>query len=473
MDESQVNECPYHIKKDDETADVDNAPLPPLINKGLRQLSSTIQFYQDPIEFFKNCIKKHGNTFRIKMLNQEFYSINGDEALELLSNHRSKTLSAGSVWDELLAQWQAKQTIINTDGPIHLRMRKHLKKMTNKDSLNQLHPMLTEVIKQQLKQLPLQRSIKPAFFNRQLICHLIHSVFNKSASNLDNKFIKDVLTWHKYAWRMFVSKTLPKVFKYSPIYKRKNKIVWNYIENIKQERAHRPKDDVFSTILNIAKEEPDLFTCDGDINFVFIQTLVASIDNIGNTLTYLMYELGANPHSHRLICQCIDELVAKHHGQIPPAEVIKDEQPLLMGLCLETMRLHPTAPFTNRRVDKSFVFNGYHYPKGAELIIFTGANHFNENIFPSPYQFDFKRAQQSKNAYLQKNAFLPFGLGAHMCTAVGFSELLLLSLITTILYYLDFSAVKPNKVYKTRFVEPILRLDPRFKIKINGFRHSL
>ncbi len=459
--------CPYEHQNPEVNA------LAPMVKGPFFNILLLSKFLKDPIAFFLDCVKRYGKIFRVQFFNQQFTVIASNEGFDFLKNQNQggEFFSSGRFWLDLLDAWNAKQTIVNMDGPQHAKMRKLIKPFTSKEQIMDVSPILLTVSKAQLSNLKVKQHVSVKKMTSEWMCHVIYSTFNKSPSTLDKAFVKTLLSWQKETFKMYAGKTKPLFLRHLPIYKHKDKKVWHFINELKAKRQQNPKPDAFSQILQMANDNPELFTTEGDIDFMLIHTMI-STDNLSNMLSFLIYELTKNKLLLAELCQGLDELVQEHHGTIPCPLTIKNCLPDLYNLCLETFRLYPNVPAINRKVEKSFTLDGYRIPQGTDVLFFTSVNHFNSNYYPQPAHFDIKRFTSPRNEHLQKHAYLPFGLGAHMCTAVAFSELLLLKVAAIFLYYIDFEAINPETTYNKTFT-PFIGINPKFKIQIKRFRHKI
>lgn len=80
---------------------------------------------------------------------------------------------------------------------------------------------------------------------------------------------------------------------------------------------------------------------------------------------------------------------------------------------LETLRLDQSEHL-NRRVIRSFEFEGFHFPKDAWVSILTRETHRNAHAFPDPDAFRPERFIARRPA---ADEYSPFGLGEHQCIA--------------------------------------------------------
>jgi cytochrome P450 len=117
-------------------------------------------------------------------------------------------------------------------------------------------------------------------------------------------------------------------------------------------------------------------------------------------LRWCLYYLAQAPALHDAIRD------QAQNGPTPPSR-------LAVACVFETLRLNQLEGL-ERRVTKSFAFEGFWFPKGSYLRICLWEGHRDPAVFPQPDQFDPGRMLNGKFA---QEAFAPFGLGNRACIA--------------------------------------------------------
>merc|ERR1712127_794831 len=77
----------------------------------------------------------------------------------------------------------------------------------------------------------------------------------------------------------------------------------------------------------------------------------------------------------------------------------------------EVMRMHPAAPFLDRKCNKDIV---------VEVSVQT--LHYSEKYYAEPETFNPDRWSPENKANLNPYAFMPFGLGPRNCVAMRFAQ---------------------------------------------------
>jgi cytochrome P450 len=161
-------------------------------------------------------------------------------------------------------------------------------------------------------------------------------------------------------------------------------------------RTQPPGDDLLSMLLAMTDQQ----ACDEVISL-----LMAGTETPGNTLAWLLHEIGRHPEVERRL-----------HAEIDAAGPRPDLSKLTYTsqVINEVLRLHPVLLFT-RRVTAPTVVADTELPVGTELAFSPYALHRDPGLYPDPARFDPDRWQSAGRL------FQPFGAGRHKCVGEAFA----------------------------------------------------
>jgi len=151
-----------------------------------------------------------------------------------------------------------------------------------------------------------------------------------------------------------------------------------------------------------------------------------------------------------LLCWVFERLL-RHPDKLARlrAEVLAGEDDkYLEAVVKETLRLCPAAPLVVRRLLEPMTLGGYLIPTGATVAPSVHLVHRREDIYPRPLEFIPER-------FLERTAgtytWIPFGGGVRRCLAAAYAQLLMKSVIRTVVAVLDLSPVdrRPERPEKS------------------------
>jgi cytochrome P450 len=106
---------------------------------------------------------------------------------------------------------------------------------------------------------------------------------------------------------------------------------------------------------------------------------------------------------------------------------------LTRAVLMEGLRLYPPLWLTVRKATENETVGGYEVPRGT--FVFLSAYHVQRHpeFWPDPDAFDPSRFLQGGSATSHRGAFLPFGLGPHVCIGkhygLAFGQMLLAEIL--------------------------------------------
>ncbi|NJM42514.1 MAG: cytochrome P450 [Anaerolineae bacterium] len=145
---------------------------------------------------------------------------------------------------------------------------------------------------------------------------------------------------------------------------------------------------------------------------------IAGMDTAAAMASYLLYDLLSHPDVLR-------QVVAEVNAHFGPARFTPEmfmAMPTLHAAAMETLRLHTIALAQPRVAVNDFQIGGYDIPKGARVMLSGAVAHFLPEFYKEPNKYDVTRMQAPRQEHRQKNAYAPYGIGAHLCLGAGVAE---------------------------------------------------
>ncbi len=123
-------------------------------------------------------------------------------------------------------------------------------------------------------------------------------------------------------------------------------------------------------------------------------------------------------------------------------EILRGEEDIYLDAVVkETMRLCPGAPLVVRKLLKPMELGGHKVPAGTTVAPSVHLIHRRKDIYPRPLSFVPER-------FLERPAgtytWIPFGGGVRRCLAASYAQLLMKTVIATVLGEVDLSVVEPR-----------------------------
>ncbi|AUG80716.1 Cytochrome P450 [Kitasatospora sp. MMS16-BH015] len=182
--------------------------------------------------------------------------------------------------------------------------------------------------------------------------------------------------------------------------------------------------------------------------------LVAGTESVSRTLAWSVHLLSRAPEvAARLRAEVDAQLGCRMAG----FEDL-DRLPYTRMVLHEALRLYPPGYLISRAAKVATELGGCRVPAGGVVMFSYYALQRDPAAFPDPARFDPERWREGGPPGAGREAFLPFGLGAHGCLGEGFAWCELTIVLASLAARWEFEPLTPGPV------EPI----PTFSLTLDG-----
>jgi len=175
---------------------------------------------------------------------------------------------------------------------------------------------------------------------------------------------------------------------------------------------------VLKQILNARDEDGNGLTED-EIGDLMIILIFAGFETTASTMTSIVFELAHYPEIWDKLRTEQQQIMKEFGEEITPQAL--DSMSYTDAVIKETMRLRVLVPVVTRRVTKAFEIGGYRIPEGWFVHLQTGGT---TRLFDDRWMNDADEFKPER--FLQegatKGAYMPWGLGAHLCIGKFIAE---------------------------------------------------
>ena len=186
---------------------------------------------------------------------------------------------------------------------------------------------------------------------------------------------------------------------------------------IEKARAERNDRGGFLSIMLSARDENGVGLDDLQLRDHVLTAFVGGYDTTTHTLTWLWYQLMKNPEVYARVKHEVDTVL---QGRLVTAEDLPRLGYTLQVL-KETLRMYPAGYILARRAVKDIAVGEYVLRKGQNALVSPYTLHRNPDVFPDPERFDPDRFEPEREKQLPRHAYLPFGVGPHVCIGMHFA----------------------------------------------------
>ncbi|XP_050209060.1 beta-amyrin 28-monooxygenase-like [Mercurialis annua] len=195
------------------------------------------------------------------------------------------------------------------------------------------------------------------------------------------------------------------------------------IRKMQMEQETDQQEDIVRSLLNLRDENGKPLEEELIIN-VFLSLILASHDTTSSLMTFLLRQLSKDDQLHtKVLAEQMEVVKDKLGGSSNEAlnwgEIKKMKY--TWSVAQEILRINPPIFGTFRLTTRDISFNGFHIPKGWQLLWVASTTHMDTNIFEDPYKFDPSRFDT--NSAYPPLTYIPFGAGPRMCPGAEFARI--------------------------------------------------
>jgi cytochrome P450 len=351
----------------------------------------------------------------------------GTEANQFVMKHGKTHFSARQFRQTQLDELQSDKYLVGMDGDEHYRYRKLQKDGYSRSQLDDRHAELADIVRREVAGWQPGQSIPVYRLFQQIAAQQL------SATILNHPLLQ---RWPEVC--AYVKGLLVASFSRKPMapaqrerYENARRETMALMDEIltshhNQKAGHCPADLV-GDLLTAEAQDGDLFKKQ-DLRVSALTVFIAGIEPVAHTATFMLHALLQHP---RLLAKVVDEIdAALDDGPLSPDSL--RNMHALRGAMLETLRLYPFTPVLQMTSVKPFEFKGYHVEPDTTVVVAITVPHFLPQIFPDPFRFDIERYSRG-GAHRQPGAFVPYGVGPHLCLGAGLSQTQIMVTIAALL----------------------------------------
>lgn len=188
--------------------------------------------------------------------------------------------------------------------------------------------------------------------------------------------------------------------------------------------------------------------------------LFAAHHTVATGLTFAIWLLTQHPHIFSEVRSEIDSVL----GDRAPSRQDHSRLALTERVLKEAMRLYPPAwSLFCRQAMEDDELAGYPIPRGSWVFIHPWVLHRDGRFFPQPERFDPSRFLPERERELPVGAYVPFGLGPHMCIGARMGMAMMLNLLALLVQRYDFA---PTPGQGRMELEPLISIRPKGDIRM-------
>jgi cytochrome P450 len=153
-------------------------------------------------------------------------------------------------------------------------------------------------------------------------------------------------------------------------------------------------------------------------------------DTTAAGLAWILYCLARHPEVERRVVEEVDAVLQTRTATYADLPQLRYTEMVVK----ETLRLYPPIwALFGRETLGDVELGGFTLPRGAQLLILPWGVHRNPQFFENAESFDPERFSPERSKGMTPDAYIPFGLGPHLCIGLSFAMMQMTLTIATVL----------------------------------------
>jgi retinoid hydroxylase len=231
-----------------------------------------------------------------------------------------------------------------------------------------------------------------------------------------------------------------------------------HIETVVLARQQQPTQDALGLLVQSQDEDGNRLSVD-ELKVQALLLLFAGHETTTSLIASLCLALAQHPE---ILDRARSEQV--QIGRETPFSIDSLKQMTYLDRVLrEVERMYPPVGGGFRGVVEEFEFNGYHVPKGWQVLYRIPEAHFDEAIYPQPNSFDPDRFAPDRYEYKPSDyTFATYGGGSRICIGMAFAQMELKIIAAKLLRNYNWELLPDQNLT----LDPIPTLHPRDGLKV-------
>lgn len=435
------------------------------IYKGHWLWKSMFEFPKDPITFFQEKSKIHGDTFYVKFPTEKIL-ITANPSLTkhiLTTNHKNYPKSA--TYDNLSKL--LGNGLVTSKGDFWRKQRRIAQPIFLKKNMEILFQSMVQVVddyiihlgEQQGDVIELANSM--AEVTAKVVLKALFSENNENSFqnfyNILNETQKYVLSLGRYPFVKYVKIINGEQQKFLD----NKRQLYQFIQRIIEKREKNTQEyfDFLQMLMNLRYEDTGKPMESQQLLDELITIFFAGHETSANALTWIIYSLIQHPYSLNKLKGEISFVLSEKDS--PRFEDL-NKLIFTRQVIEEGMRLFPPVWSLSRTVLKKDKVDGYILEEGTLIVIMIHGLHIHQELWKEPEKFNPERFKNDKGRLIPKHHYLPFGAGPRMCIGNHFAMMEMQLLLVLMIKNFDFELIKTHPVE----LEPLVTLRPKHGIKL-------
>ncbi|WP_433673447.1 cytochrome P450 [Nocardia sp. CA-136227] len=387
---------------------------------GLPLVADTFRYFRDPAAWCLERYHRYGPVSWFGLIGLTGVTALGPDAWDVVQRNKDRAFATGPGWGKVIGPFFTRGLLL-LDFDEHLFHKRVMQEAFGRprliNYLDEMNPAIATALAgwRPGQDFPASRRLK------QLTLDVATRVFMGEESGPEADELNNAFTDCVYAGSSLVRFRLPGG-RYRLLGTRwargldGRKVLERYMYDRVAAKRAATGNDLFTVLAHARTENGDEFS-DADVVNHMIFLMLAAHDTATITMTTMLYHLAKSPEWQQ---RCRAESLALDKPFVEFDDL--DKLPALDMVMREALRMVAPIPHMMRYTVKDTEILGRFVPKNTYVLINPQMSHQLPELWPEPERFDPERFSEGRREdKAHKNAWVPFGSGAHKCIGMYFA----------------------------------------------------
>ncbi|MEV6430475.1 cytochrome P450 [Nocardia sp. NPDC051463] len=412
------------------------------------RLRNTKHFVTDPITFLSDSMAQHGNVFRFQLVNGSMVGVTHAHHIKYILQERMANFTRETQLYDILELFAGRGLATIADHNRWRRNRRLVQPAFHHKKISALSEiMVTEIDSMCDEWAEHARAGRTINIGEQM-SHLTLRIVVRALFGLDphgpevTGFARAAQSVNAELGKFVRMPLIPLKFP-TPSHRRfwravgeMDAIVYTVINELRDSDS----DGLLSMLMNATEADTNSKLTDRELRDEVITMLFAGHETSSSALTSAMLLLQVHPEARQRLCDDVDDVLSDGRATMTDLPALPYSKQVLE----EALRLKPPIWMGQRRADQDDEIGGYHIPAGTPVMFSYYHAHRNPECWDQPDTFDPDRFTPDAVAARDRNVYLPFGAGGHLCIGNTFAMMEMQLALSTIVRRFELTIQNPD-----------------------------
>ncbi|MBF6225182.1 cytochrome P450 [Nocardia abscessus] len=418
---------------------------PPMATGRLR---NTKRFVTDPITFLSDSMTQHGDVFRFQLITGDMVGITHPHHIKYILQERMANFTRETQMYDIIEPFMGRGLATIADHSRWRRSRRLVQPAFHHKRIDALSEIMVAEIESMCDEWAehahagrrIDIGVQMSHLTLRIVVRALFGLdphgpevtgFSRATQKVNaelGKFVRMPLIplkfptpSHRRFWRAIAEM---------------DAIVYTVIDKLRD----TDNDGLLSMLMNARDVDTDDSLTDGELRDEVVTMLFAGHETSASALTSAMLLLQLHPEVRRQLRDQVDAALPGRHATMSDLPALPYSKQVLE----EVLRLRPPGWMGQRRAAEDDEIGGYHIPAGTPLMFSYYHAHRNPECWDQPDTFDPDRFTADAIAARDRNVYLPFGAGGHLCIGNEFAMMEMRLALATIMRRFEFAIENPD-----------------------------